>query len=52
MVNIGNDWDEILKGEFEKEYYRKLRAFLINEYRNHKVYPDMYHIFTALKATQ
>lgn len=51
MVNIGNDWDEILKGEFEKEYYRKLRAFLINEYRNHIVYPDMYHIFTALKAT-
>ena len=24
MVNIGNDWDSILKGEFEKEYYEKI----------------------------
>ena len=29
MVNIGNDWDEILKDEFSKEYYLKLRAFEI-----------------------
>ena len=28
MVNIGNDWDEILKDEFEKEYYKKMRKFL------------------------
>ena len=27
MVNIGNDWDGLLAGEFEKEYYKKLRAF-------------------------
>ena len=33
MVNIGNDWDEILKDEFEKEYYKKMRKFLINEYK-------------------
>ena len=51
MVNIGNDWDEILKEEFEKEYYRKLRSFLIKEYRTHEIYPDMYHIFSALEAT-
>ena len=25
MVNLGNDWDEILKNEFTKEYYQKLR---------------------------
>ena len=31
MVNIGNDWDEVLKGEFKKEYYQKMRKFLINE---------------------
>jgi uracil-DNA glycosylase len=28
MVNIGNDWDKILDGEFEKEYYKNLRKFL------------------------
>lgn len=33
MVNFGNDWDKVLAGEFEKEYYLKLREFLINEYK-------------------
>ncbi|NLE89486.1 MAG: uracil-DNA glycosylase, partial [Dehalococcoidales bacterium] len=34
MVHIGNDWDELLKGEFDKEYYRELRRFLISEYKS------------------
>ena len=51
MVNIGNDWDEILKDEFRKEYYIRLRAFLKEEYRTHRVFPDMYDIFNALKWT-
>lgn len=51
MVNIGNDWDEVLKGEFEKDYYQRLRQFLIQEYRNYTVYPDMHDIFNALKYT-
>lgn len=51
MVNLGNDWDRILAGEFEKEYYKELRRFLITEYRTRTVYPDMYDIFNALKCT-
>lgn len=51
MVHIGNDWDELLAGEFEKDYYIKLRDFLRDEYRNHTVYPDMYDIFNAFKLT-
>lgn len=51
MVNIGNDWDELLGGEFEKEYYLRLRAFLAREYKTGTVYPDMYDIFNALKFT-
>ena len=51
MVNIGNDWDEVLKGEFEKEYYLKLREFLKQEYFTRKIFPDMYDIFNALKYT-
>lgn len=51
MVNIGNDWDEILKDEFEKTYYKELRFFLKREYSSHTVYPDMYDIFNALKYT-
>ena len=51
MVHIGNDWDEILSGEFEKDYYLKLRDFLIGEYRSTAVYPEMGDIFNALKFT-
>ncbi|MGN0150146.1 MAG: uracil-DNA glycosylase [Clostridia bacterium] len=51
MVNLGNDWDEILKEEFQKDYYLKLREFLKVEYRSHKIHPDMYDIFNALKWT-
>ncbi len=51
MVHIGNDWDERLKGEFDKPYYQELRQFLIEEYRHHVVYPNMHDIFNALKYT-
>ncbi len=51
MVNLGNDWDKVLEGEFEKEYYLKLRQFLKEEYTYHTVYPNMYDIFNALKYT-
>ncbi len=51
MVNIGNEWDRLLDGEFEKEYYLKLRSFLAREYKTGTVYPDMYDIFNALKYT-
>ena len=51
MVNLGNDWDEILKDEFEKPYYKALRQFLKQEYSTRRVYPDMHDIFNALKYT-
>ena len=51
MVKIGNSWDDVLAGEFEKEYYLKLREFLKSEYGTHQVYPPMEHIFRALKET-
>ena len=51
MVNIGNDWDEILKDEWKKPYYILLRQFLKEEYKNHTVYPKMEDIFNAIKYT-
>lgn len=51
MVNIGNDWDYLLKDEFQKEYYLKLRSFLAAEYKSHIIHPDMNDIFNALKNT-
>lgn len=51
MINLGNDWDEILKSEFNKEYYISLREFLKEEYNSRVIYPSMYNIFEALKHT-
>lgn len=51
MVQLNNEWDAILKDEFEKDYYLKIRKFLAAEYKSHTVYPDMYDIFNALKYT-
>jgi uracil-DNA glycosylase len=51
MVHFENDWDTILQDEFKKEYYLRLRQFLINEYKTQTIYPNMYNIFNALKYT-
>lgn len=51
MVNIGNDWDNLLREEFSKEYYLKIREYLKNEYSTKTIFPDMYDIFNALKYT-
>lgn len=51
MVTLNNDWDKLLKDEFQKEYYLKLRQFLVREYASKTIYPDKYNIFEALKLT-
>ena len=51
MVHIGNDWDNLLADEWEKEYYLKLRQILKKEYATQRIYPPMHDIFNALKYT-
>ena len=51
MVNIGNDWDQLLAEEFQKNYYLELREFLKTEYFSRKIYPPMQDIFNALRYT-
>ena len=51
MVNFENEWDELLKDEFQKDYYQNLKKFLIKEYKTQTIYPDMYDIFNAMKYT-
>ncbi|NLM20646.1 MAG: uracil-DNA glycosylase [Peptococcaceae bacterium] len=51
MQILKNDWHDLLKDEFQKEYYLKIRQFLIHEYRTRTIYPDMYDIFNALHFT-
>jgi len=51
MINFGNDWNEILAPEFQKEYYITLRDFLKEEYKTYTIYPDMHDIYNALRLT-
>lgn len=51
MSIFKNDWHDLLNDEFEKEYYLRLRQFLIKEYKTKTVYPDKYNIFNALHYT-
>lgn len=50
-VNLENDWKELLAGEFQKDYYIKLREFLKEEYMTRRIYPSMYDIYNALRYT-
>ena len=51
MVNLGNDWDRLLREAFQKPYYLALRQFLKEEYQTQVIYPPKEDIFNALKAT-
>lgn len=50
MIKLGNSWDELLKDEFNKEYYKELHSFLKEEYQNYTIYPEMHDIFNALRT--
>lgn len=49
MAYIGNDWDEVLGSEFEKEYYKRLMKFLEEERQDNTIYPPEEDVFNALK---
>ncbi len=50
-MKLNNDWDEILKDEWEKPYLKGLFAFLHEDYDIHTVYPPKRDVFNALKYT-
>ena len=50
MIDLG-DWNERLAPLFADERYKKIRAFLIEEYRNHVVYPNMYDLYNCFRYT-
>lgn len=49
---IGNSWDLLLNDEYEKEYFKKLQAFVINEYKTKIIYPKISEIFKAFIETK
>lgn len=49
--NIDDSWYEVLKDEFEKDYFRLLKEFLVQEKKSHVVYPPGPQIFNAFNTT-
>lgn len=51
MNKIGNQWDEILNEEFNKDYFKELENFVNKEYEEYEIFPQKDEIFNALKLT-
>jgi uracil-DNA glycosylase len=45
------DWNPLLRGEFEKPYWKQLQAFVDDERRRHTVYPSREDVFASLRTT-
>ena len=52
MFYITKNWYELLKTEFDKDYFKKLQAFLKNEYATKTIYPEDKNVFNALNQTK
>ena len=50
-VDIETSWYELLKDEFEKDYFLKLRQFIKNEYKTKQIFPHPKDIFKAFELT-
>jgi uracil-DNA glycosylase len=51
MGKISNDWINYIGDEFEKDYYKNLRQFLVSEYNEHLIFPRALDIFNAFHYT-
>ena len=45
------DWNPLLRGEFQKPYWRELQDFVRSERAMHTVYPPADEVFSALHFT-
>ena len=48
---IGNKWDQILKDEYQEEYFKNLIDFIKKEYKEKTIYPPSNDVFNAFRYT-
>lgn len=48
---IGNDWDIILKDEYEKDYFLKIKEVVRKEYKDKTIFPPANKVFYAFRET-
>ena len=51
-IDIEKSWYRLLKKEFSKDYFKKLRNFVIDEYSNKDILPPYNLIFNAFNLTK
>ena len=51
MTLVGNKWDDILKEEYQKEYFKKIVLFINKEYKKKQIFPPKNYILRALSLT-
>lgn len=50
-LKIVQSWKKILYKEFEKNYMKELKEFLVNDKKNYTIYPKCNEIFSAFNQT-
>lgn len=48
---IGNDWDNLLEDEFNKPYFKELKAKIIEDYNTSICYPPIHTVFDAFRLS-
>ena len=43
---IGNSWDEILKEEYQKDYFKNIAMFINKQYREKTIFPPKSNILS------
>lgn len=51
MINLTNDWSDLLGAECEKRYFLQLKAFLAEQSEQTTIYPEKKDIFNAFHFT-
>ena len=48
---IGNDWDNVLVEEYNKDYFLKIKEKVRNEYKHKTIFPPANRVFYAFRET-
>ncbi|MCM1042848.1 MAG: uracil-DNA glycosylase [Corallococcus sp.] len=51
MARFYNGWEELFLPEFEKQYFKDLKAFLVKEYAEKRIYPPKSLMLNAFDTT-
>ncbi|MYL19356.1 uracil-DNA glycosylase [Halobacillus litoralis] len=51
LFTMKNDWEPLLEQEKKKPYFQQLQEKIAKEYEQKEVFPDLEHVFAAMKGT-